>query len=397
MSWTKAFKLSLGCIVALAASFSYSETISDTTQIKSYYDHFISISCDATAERCLAVGVESTDNTLTHFVYKTEDAGLTWSQPLMLKHKVYPALGNDGPATEETFSEYFFKNAEKKMAIQCDDTGLNCLITGLELSNKKRNMIVYTTDDGGLNWYDSQLLPIPEDGRSANLACGKSGRSCLRLHYPYAYTSEDRGQTWSDPVLLPKPERGYRTYYVDDISCSDSGLVCSVVGVSSGGPSPLLTYITQDGGLTWSEPNPLDAQEDKSGAGFFSNIHCDRSGLNCMALRYRLLKLKTFIDVYTTSDSGLTWKKTSELDNTDGELYEPFGLLNCDKTGKTCVAVHSPGNSEGSEPKAFITHDRGQTWTNRVLETPEASSFLSDIFCNDTGVLCQAVGMKGSA
>ena len=133
----------------------------------------------------------------------------------------------------------------------------------------------------------------------------------------------------------------------------------------------------------------------------FSNLHCNRSGLTCIALRHQEIQQEhgviiTAVYSYTTLDGGIHWKKTGVIDNSDGEIYEPFSVFDCDKEGMTCVAIHSPVGVEGSRPLAYATYDGGQTWSKKALEIPEESTttIVLDLFCDDNAVLCQAVGMQ---
>lgn len=407
MSWFKAFGVALGFVSVVFSSALRAEPVSDLTKIKSHFSNLISTSCDAKAEHCLAVGFDRTvawdeaENhgtfSLEHKIYKTDDGGETWGETAVLSHGLdHARLTND----IEGFVLFYLYWMEQNKTIACDASGQTCVVAGIKTSGEGA-LITHATADGGLNWHEAQLFPMEERSRGGidGLACAKSGEACLLLSYPYAYASHDQVQTWSESVLLPEPPLPYSYYDAVHMSCSDSGLMCTVVVGKFSDPVPLITYATQDGGLTWREPYVLDAPVDGNDTDFFSNISCDSSGSICMALRHQLIHdgliLRPQMDVYTTSSQGVTWEKTGTVDSTDNALYEPFGALDCDASGQTCVAVHSPAYTEGSVPRAYITHDRGHTWTGRVLETPVADSFVTDIFCHEDGVLCQVVGIRG--
>lgn len=413
LSCFKMFALRVGCISALLSSLAHSVATPNVMQIKTSIENLTSIACDVSAKRCLAVGfdlnIKELDEeraivSMENKVYRTQDGADTWSQPQVLSHGIHDLMLSG----IEELAEFQSVQMQSHMTIYCNASGLSCLIAGPKKIDHQSYIIIHATDDGGLNWHDAQLLPVVLEhervGRVDGLACDESGHSCLLLNYPYAYTSENGGQTWMSPVLLPEPEIGYAPYDVVQMSCSASGLVCRVVVGEGSDPAPILTYVTQDGGLTWSNPyvltDPEDKKNEKIDTDFFSNLHCDRSGLNCMALRYRLVKegliLRTLMDVYTTSNTGLVWEKTGTIDHMDGNLYEPFGVFDCDETGQTCVAIHSPAYTEDSEARAYITYDRGQHWKGQLLNISPKSSFITDIFCDNLGLLCQAVGIRGA-
>ncbi|MDF1646993.1 MAG: hypothetical protein P1U61_08460 [Legionellaceae bacterium] len=398
------YRLSL--LGAFVASSVFSmDLIPDLVQVKTHLNNLTSIVCDNTAERCLTISTEVIEKfldeshvlySIDHCVYQTGNGGETWSKPFTLSGGTHDVVVSTDVGGIE---EYNKLQAEKYMQIRCDDTGTTCLIAGVKYIKSAPYMIVHKTQDGGAHWNESKLIPF--SGKVSgldNLVCGQSGDRCLLLAYPLAYISKDSGQTWSQPISFPKPKTGYPWFDRSHISCSYSGLRCTVVT-----GMPAITYVTQDGGLTWGGPYELEAEnytDEVVDTDYFSKIHCDSSGLNCMALRYRLVKrmntssvLTTFIDVYTTANSGITWKKTGTINNSDWALYEAFGLLDCDKTGQRCVAIHSPAGTQGSKPRAYVTTDRGQNWQHVKIKSSENIE-LSDLFCDSNGILCQAVGLK---
>ena len=73
------------------------------------------------------------------------------------------------------------------------------------------------------------------------MACGADGEHCVLLGKDdgisgasFAYTTNDMGQTWSESRTLPNSKN--RTEYdeAQDISCSASGLICTIVGGMDG-------------------------------------------------------------------------------------------------------------------------------------------------------------------
>ncbi|MDP3561099.1 MAG: sialidase family protein [Legionellaceae bacterium] len=397
MTIIKKYTLITGLISTLLSCVAFSmNTTVDSIQIKTHFNNFNAISCDSTAQRCLAVSVirNSNGNEKDYAVRGTQDGGNTWDSPVILQR--------------------FLKTVDDRdeMKIHCDNSGLACLIA-VSMHNpenlwpERAHVIVYTTYDAGIHWSEPKLIP----GVLVNmvgLSCGQSGDNCLLLGQynnmatPHVYMTQNAGLTWSGPLRLPKSNNSDEAYdSVLGMSCSDSGLVCAVVG----GSMHPTTYITKDGGYTWLGPNLLKDEINEIagnvGEDFFSNLHCNSSGLSCIALRHQYIYqdrgvMVTAVYSYTTLDGGIHWKKTGAIDNLDGEIYEPFSVFDCDKEGLKCVAIHSPVGDEGSRPLAYATYDGGQTWSKKVLEIPEESTttILLDIYCDDNAVLCQAVGMQ---
>ncbi len=371
-------------------------TAVDSIQIKAHFNNFNAISCDNTAQRCLAVSVVRNSNGYEqdYAVRATKDAGNTWDKPVILQRLLKTVDDRD------------------TMKIQCDQSGLVCFIA-VAMQNpenpwpQRAHVLIYTTYDAGVHWSEPKLLP----GVLANmidLSCSQSGDHCLLLgEYndmakPHVYMTQNSGLTWSGPLRLPKANKGSEAYdSVFGMSCSDAGLVCTVVG----GSNYPTTYTTKDGGYTWLGPNLLKEEINEIpgtvAEDFFSNIHCNSSGLSCIALRHQYVYqdrgvMVTAVYSYTTLDGGMHWKKTGAIDNRDGEIYEPFSVFDCDKEGLMCVAIHSPVDVYDSQPQAYVTYDGGQVWSKKVFEIPEGSTttIVSDLFCDDHGVLCQAAGMQ---
>lgn len=374
-------------IIASHAAFA----VNAAPQIKTHFKNLTAISCDSTAQRCVALGFLREKNTLTDVVFATNDGGNTWSKPTTLHHPHATSL-----------------------KIHCNDTGLVCLIAGSTHIGTTPYLISYTTQDAGLSWSEPAMHPLAKEQRyydAQHLACSQSGDQCLLLLKGMStfvtYTTQDAGQSWSNPIALPKPRNSAESNTIHDVSCSDSGLVCTVVGGSAtyspnGYIVEPVTYVTKNGGLTWIGPNKLQPQNNKTPnfaeSDYFSHVRCNRTGLKCIALRYQEMDeghiVRSYIDAYTTLDGSISWQKEGSVaNNANGEIYEPFSAFDCDKETQTCFAVSSPVGSEGSHITGFATHNGGQNWTPLTLDVPTTPSYLSDVFCDDSGVLCQAVGM----
>ncbi len=392
------FFIGLMCVSALGLASSIDMTI-DSTYLKTHVNNLTSISCDVTAQRCLAVGFVSKKDNIDHVVYSTQDGGYTWSKPIILYSSFKIPMENWN---------------SRIMKVSCDDAGMLCHVAGSKRTHTKEYMLAYTTYNGGLTWSEQRFLRKQNSfSYVKGLACGTWGEHCVILGKDdeasgasFVYTTADMGQTWSESRTLPKSKN--RTAYVEaeDISCSDSGLICTVVGGMNGYVQGFyvvkpISYVTTDGGVTWSEPQILDQKNTTTSTNApsvdeFSQVRCNRSGSTCTALRHLEIPsgslLLTVVDAYTTIDNGFTWEKIGSLDNSDGQLYERIHAFGCGKDLKTCVAVHSPAGVADSQPYVYITHDAGMSWAHRELGIPEDGSAFMDVFCDDNATICQIVG-----
>ena len=396
------FAIGLMCASPLSLASSIDDTI-DSTRLKTHANSLTDISCDATAQRCLAVGFVSQNEQIDQVVYSTQDGGDTWSKPVRLYHSVKTPMDS-------------WDN--RIMKIRCDDAGMLCHVAGLMRTHTKEYIVTYTTYNGGLTWSKQRFLRKQNSfSHVTGLACSTWGEQCVILGKDdkasgasFVYTTTDMGQTWSKSRALPKSNNTTEHDEAEDISCSDSGLTCTIVGTMDGyidGSYVVkpISYITTDGGLTWSEPQIFNeknttASANAPGVDEFSHIRCNRSGSTCTALRHLEIAdgslLLTVVDAYTTYDSGFTWQKTGSIDNTDGTLYERIHAFDCSNDLQTCVAVHSPAGVKDSQPYTYITHDAGISWAHQELGTPDNRSAFMSVFCDDNATVCQIVGIRSA-
>lgn len=388
------FFLGFMCVPVLSLASSVDMTI-DSTHLKTHVNNLTGISCDVTAQRCLAAGFISKKDDVKHVVYSTKDGGYTWSKPITLYKTI------------EDPNNWLMK-------VSCDDAGMLCHVAGSMRTHTKEYLLVHTTYDGGLTWSQQRFSRKQHSfSHVTGLACGTWGEHCVILGKDeeasgasFVYTTADMGQTWSEH-MLPNSKNRMAYDEAQDISCSDSGLICTIVGGMDGyiqgsyAVKPI-SYVTTDGGLTWSEPQVLDQQNTTTSANApsvdeFSHVRCNRSGSACIALRHLEISdgslLLTVVDAYTTLDSGFTWQKIGSLDNSDGKLYERIHAFDCSQDLQTCIAVHSPAGVKDSQPYVYFTHDAGIRWNHRELGIPEDGSAFMDVFCDDNAAICQIVGI----
>lgn len=371
----------------------------DFVKLKIHANNLTGISCDTTAQRCLAAGFIAKSDQINHVVYRTQDGGRTWSKPITLFHSVKLPVELDSVDA-------------KMMKISCDDAGMLCHAAGSMRQHTKEYIVVATTYDGGVIWTQQKFLrkeyPV---SFVIGLACGTSGERCVLLGANYSdssafvYTTADMGQTWSEAHNLPVSEDKTEVDKIEDISCSDSGLVCTIVGgMETLDTAHAISFVTNDGGISWTKPLILDELSSSQTAntnspvlGVFSHVRCDNLGTTCIALRHleipqNSVMLTTF-DVYRSVNRGLTWERIGTLDNSDGLLYEPIHAFDCSGDLQTCVAVHAPTGVAHSKPYVYTTHDSGINWTYSKLKTPKRDVAFMDLFCDDNAVICQMVGL----
>lgn len=389
----KSFFLFLICAPMLSLASSIDMKV-DSTHLKTHVNNLTGIACDVTAKHCLAVGFIAKKDVVQHVVYRTKDGGDTWSKPILL-YKTFEVPNNE------------------RMKVSCDDAGMLCHVAGSMRTHTKEYIVVHSTYDGGLTWSQQRFSRKQHSfSHVTGLACGTWGEHCVVLaksegesRASFVYITDDMGQTWSEHIL-PKSKNRAEYDGAQDISCSDSGLICMTVGgMDNFYAVKPISYVTTDGGVTWSEPQVLDQKNTTSSANEpsvdeFSHVRCNRSGTTCTALRHLEIQdgvlLLTVVDAYTTSNGGLTWQKSGSLDNSDGSLYERFHAFDCSKDLQTCVAIHSPAGVQDSQTYVYATYDAGVKWARQALGAPEDDAAFLDVFCDDNATFCQVVGVYNS-
>jgi len=353
---------------------------SETTQFIVHQNR-ANIACDTTAQRCVTIEDSymrdpMTWNGLTYSIARsTEDGGLTWSKP-----KSFCMVVNRSSLTTAS----------------CNGTGSTCVIGGLDWDAD--GMVLFVRKDQS-DWRRTQAFG--SKWMSIKLACSTTENRCILLgnlaSKSFVSISEDGGMTWSQPSNLPQPENTSSAKVNPiDMSCSDSGLVCMIVGgmkisLENTSFEKPISYITTDGGHAWRFSELLEESDNKTTEfNTFSNVSCNDSGSECIALRHQKRPEGSIIDTYMTMDGGVTWEKTSNTDNNDGILHEPVSHLRCDKTNLNyCVAIINSSIGEKVEPVAYISHDKGRTWTLQSLNISNNQSRIRDMFCDEHLTLCR--------
>ena len=172
-----------------------------------------------------------------------------------------------------------------------------------------------------------------------------------------------------------------------------------------------LSYVTSNGGASWSLSNPLPLPVDVAANGIqqselFSTA-CDSTGNNCNAVGFYLDNRNNFIPLsYTTINGGKTWAlgKKLPLPNDDaiaGIQRSQLTATTCNSTGQQCRAVgFYLNNSNNMLPFTYTSANGGATWSVTVplpLPVDVASNGiqntrLQSVAFDNTGVYCTAVG-----
>jgi len=135
----------------------FADNTPDPTSLNTYFNRLHSVSCDKTGTICTAVGFGAEGTIHDLLVYTTQDAGITWSNPILLT----------SPNEEQELGTY-----QKWSNVSCNDSGLMCMITSSAITQKKLKPVVYMTADGGATWSDPNVLPLPKKSQQTTTVLG---------------------------------------------------------------------------------------------------------------------------------------------------------------------------------------------------------------------------------
>lgn len=149
---------------------------------------------------CPAYTFEGSNLTMDSIIFRSTDAGETWSKPIVIAPR-HEGGGMCEPSVVET-------SPGKLLALHRAET---------PTWDKSRGFWMTRSGDGGLTWSRPKATGIQSGAcpRLFNLAEGRVLLTFGRRFEPcgiYAAISDDAGETWSEPMLLracPNSDQGY--------------------------------------------------------------------------------------------------------------------------------------------------------------------------------------------
>lgn len=329
--------------------------------------------------------------------------------------------------------------------VACDRKSRHCTAVGTYTTNTEGPKapgyapLSYFSNDGGVHWKLSLMLPLPLDVNTPadnqstalySVRCNKlNQRHCVAVGYyindknasaPLSYTSTNRGKRWKLSTTLPLPADIITTYSKQrsklfGLACDTKVKSCSTVGsyINNLKSTVPLIYTSINRGQSWTiSQNPLplpeDAASNKQNSELLA-IACDHTGTLCSTVGYYTTSSGGISPLsYSSSDSGNTWYLSSELPLPSDVIKRPVAqktYLNgifCDNTGVNCNAVGYYTNTTGGVASlSYTSNDGGNNWTvspsTLPLPTNAASGLLSNsglfsIICDSQKNLCTSVG-----
>lgn len=383
--------------------------------IKTYLDRFLAIACNNTANRCVAIGFGKDPLASSRLVYTTDDAGVTWNEPIPL-HSPTAALNDDKITSPHPAK------------ISCDDAGQRCVIVSAALINNLPTPIVYKSQDGGLTWGEPLVLSLPKVVNNkqpyhypaaidTHISCDYSGINCViaatvksdTTYTPVIYTTHNAGNTWaltknfkdkSSDNCVPHGTK------LTNVHCDSSGFFCMAVGFvihknsfwNIHYSSKPVVYTTEDGGIHWSEPVILPIKSTNTNASTLNDVSCSKLDKKCTAIGY-IVDFKTnqydhFAVV--TNNGGMDWEAITPISS--NTLGSALDVLKCDDSGDNCTAIGWYNKQNAGEtvfkPLIYQKIAGEKEWLKNAQGTYLPYSSLKDLFCNADSHLCIAVGVQ---
>ena len=231
----------------------------------------------------MSVGVyRNSSNNIVPLSYTTGNGGASWSLSPLLP------LPSDVAGNGVQNSEL--------QSVRCDSAGIHCVAVGY-YRNSFNNLVPlsYNTANGGATWSLSPLLPLPSDvaangGQNSELqgiSCSSTGIHCSAVGYylnsrnnvvPLSYVTTNGGLNWalSSPPPLPVDVAGSggQTNKLQSVICDSSASHCSAMGAYLNSTNNLapLSYISANGGVTWSFSETLSLPVDVAANGIQKSI-----------------------------------------------------------------------------------------------------------------------------
>ncbi len=228
------------------------------------------------------------------------------------------------------------------------------------------------------------LSPTPHEMVSDTrplIACPSRGH-CYMITSSTAFRTTDDGESWHISPLT-----GLRV--ATSLTCPlVSTCFVSGQGVRSGTSDRTVLLRTNDGGTTWTKPNPIPPS--------ISSLRCP-TATDCFAVGILEEKENTGeqavsgSEVLSTTDGGADWRTRAVFDDSLVTDLQCFSTSSCDAISMPL----GPGSRSGS---FLMTDDAAAHWEDTPLPSSVRSLDLNDMFsCADAmhcGLLGQIMGRQ---
>lgn len=327
------------------------------TEVSTYDDELanISLKCDEQAIKCMAAHNIIIDKTPRVVVYKSNDGGISWSVPEILK-------SNISTKSRDEFGRSGNKLYYSHIKISCDPSVTNCTIVGGLSSTKVLLSMIYSTKDSGLNWMAASPLEKPSHSSPSSLIhgtslldvdCDETGKQCkavgntiarnsyLNDYYaslPIVYSSSNGGKKWGKPKIMPTKIKLHRGDALISASCNATGQNCTTMGYTYYGDNDKTTifyFQTFDGGNKWGTKKLIKTPEDTE---FPVSLTCDVNNKKCVVISYYSVRkngVTTYKPVLYTSVNNKKWDRNIQNISRSSIIND----IACNTEFSSCVAV----------------------------------------------------------
>ncbi|MDR3501247.1 MAG: hypothetical protein P4L79_01530 [Legionella sp.] len=211
---------------------------------------------------------------------------------------------------------------------------------------------------------------------------------------PLSYLSSDGGVSWSLPTTLPPILGSSTTNMLSSVNCNSSGVRCVAVGqYNDGSRSAPLSYTSTDSGMSWALSSTQPAAVG-TGNNNLQDVTCDSTGVKCVAVGYAIVGINTPLS-YTSVDGGVNWILSTTLPPAQGGVASYAISVACDNTGIKCAAIGYYNNGTRLIPSSYTSTDGGANWSVSANMPPPSSTgnnVMTGIACSTTGLKCTAIG-----